>query len=66
MLYKLSELLRIRYLRENPGCAESDATMFTLGYITQFVDNNINNDLEGKINARIEKVIRSMPRVREN
>lgn len=41
LVYKLSELIRIRFLRENPGAAESDATMFALGYITQFIDNNI-------------------------
>ena len=44
LVYKLSELIRIRFLRENPGAPESDATMFALGYITQFIDNNIGKD----------------------
>ena len=41
LVYKLSELVRIRFLQENPGAPESNATMFALGYITQFIDNNI-------------------------
>ena len=44
LVYKLSELIRIRFLRENPGAPESDATMFVLGYITTFIDNNIGKD----------------------
>ena len=46
LVYKLSELIRIRFLRENPGAPESDATMFALGYITQFFDNKIGKDQE--------------------
>lgn len=46
LVYKLSELIRIRFLRENPDAPESDATMFVLSYITQFIDNNIGKDLE--------------------
>ena len=44
LVYKLSELIRIRFLRENPDATESHATMFALGYITQFIDNNIGKD----------------------
>ena len=49
LVYKLSELIRIRFLRENPGASDSDATMFVLGYIIQFIDNNIGKDQKLKI-----------------
>ena len=55
LVYKLSELVRIRYLRENPGSPESDATMFVLGYILQFVDNNIGKDHDTQ-NALIRRI----------
>ena len=55
LVYKLSELIRIRFLRENPGAPESDATMFVLGYITQFIDNNIGKDQELQ-NALIKRI----------
>ena len=44
LAYKLSELIRNRFLRENPDAPESDATMFVLGYIIHFIDNNIGKD----------------------
>ena len=44
LVYKLSELIRIRFLRENPGSSESDATMFVLSYIIHFTDINIGKD----------------------
>lgn len=55
LVYKLSELIRIRFLRENPDAPESDATMFVLGYITQFIDNNIGKDQELQ-NALIKRI----------
>ena len=55
LVYKLSELIRIRFLRENPDAPESDATMFALGYITQFIDNNIGKDQELQ-NALIKRI----------
>ena len=55
LVYKLSELVRIRYLRENPGSPESDAMMFALGYITQFIDSNIGKDQELQ-NALIKRI----------
>lgn len=62
LVYKLSELIRIRFLRENPGAAESDATMFTLGYITQFIDNNIGKDqeLQNVLIRRITKIEKAL------
>lgn len=58
LIYKLSKLIRIRFLRENPGAPESDATMFVLGYITQFIDNNIGKDqeLQNVLVKRIAKI----------
>ena len=58
LVFKLSELIRIRFLRENPDASESDATMFTLGYITQFIDNNIGKDqeLQNVLVKRITKI----------
>ena len=58
LVYKLSELIRIRFLRENPGAPESNATMFALGYITQFIDNNIGKDqkLQNVLINRISKI----------
>lgn len=44
LVYKLSELVRIRYLRENPDSSYSDASTFVLGYIIHFTDNNIGKD----------------------
>lgn len=55
LVYKLSELIRIRFLRENPGAPESDATRFVLGYITLFIDNNIGKDQELQ-NALIKRI----------
>ena len=60
LVYKLSELIRIRFLQENPGAPEYRATMFVLGYITQFIDNNIGDGLENKLIQRIDTVMRSM------
>ena len=60
LVYKLSELVRIRILSENPGAPESNATMFALGYITQFIDNNIGDGLENMLIHRIDSVTRSM------
>ena len=60
LVYKLSELIRIRFLRENPDATEYHATMFVLGYITQFIDNNIGDGLENKLIQRIDTVMRSM------
>ena len=57
LVYKLSELIRIRFLRENPGAPESDAKMFALGYITQFIDNNIGKDQELQ-NVLIDRIIK--------
>lgn len=58
LVYKLSELIRIRFLRENPDASESDATMFALGYITQFIDNNIGKEqeLQNVLVKRITKI----------
>ncbi len=58
LVFKLSELIRIRFLRENPDAPESDATMFALGYITQFIDNNIGKDqeLQNVLIKRIAKI----------
>ena len=58
LVFKLSELVRIRFLRENPDAPESDATMFALGYITQFIDNNIGKDqeLQNVLVKRITKI----------
>lgn len=55
LVWKLSELVRIRFLRENPGAPESGATMFVLGYITQFIDRNIGKDQELQ-NALIKRI----------
>ena len=46
------------FLRENPDAPESDATMFALGYITQFIDNNIGKDqeLQNVLVKRITKI----------
>lgn len=55
LVYKLSELIRIRFLRENPGSPDSDATLFVLGYITQFIDSNIGKDQELQ-NALIKRI----------
>lgn len=55
IVYKLSELIRIRFLRENPDAPESDATLFVLGYITQFIDSNIGKDQELQ-NALIKRI----------
>ena len=60
LVYKLSELIRIRFLRENPDATEYHATMFVLGYITQFIDNNIGDGLKNKLIQRIDTVMRSM------
>ena len=60
LVHKLSALIRIRFLRENPGATESDAKMFALGYITQFIDNNIGDGLENMLIHRIDSVTRSM------
>ena len=49
LVYKLSELIRIRFLRENPGASDSDAPTFVLGYITKFIDINIGKDQELQI-----------------
>ena len=58
LAYKLSELIRNRFLRENPDAPESDATMFALSYITQFIDNNIGKeqDLQTVLTNRIIKI----------
>ena len=58
LVFKLSELIRIRFLRENPDAPESDATMFALSYITQFIDNNIGKeqDLQTVLINRIIKI----------
>ena len=58
LVYKLSELVRIRFLRENPDASESDATRFALGYITLFIDNNIGKDqeLQNVLVKRITKI----------
>jgi hypothetical protein len=58
LVFKLSELIRIRFLRENPDAPESDATMFVLSYITQFIDNNIGKDqeLQNVLVKRITKI----------
>ena len=55
LVYKLSKLIRIRFLRENPGSPDSDATLFVLGYITQFIDSNIGKDQELQ-NALIKRI----------
>lgn len=55
LVWELSKLVRIRFLRENPGAPESDATMFVLGYITQFIDRNIGKDQELQ-NALIKRI----------
>ena len=55
LVYKLSELIRIRFFRENPDATEYHATMFVLGYITQFIDNNIGKDQELQ-NALIRRI----------
>lgn len=55
LVYKLSELVRIRFLRDNPGSPDSDATLFVLGYITQFIDSNIGKDQELQ-NALIKRI----------
>ena len=55
LVYKLSELVRIRFLRENPGSPDYDATLFVLGYITQFIDSNIGKDQELQ-NALIKRI----------
>lgn len=60
LVYKLSELVRIRYLKENPDASESDAVAFALGYVTQFIDNNIGEGLENMLIHRIDSVTRSM------
>ena len=60
LVYKLSELIRIRFLRENPDATEYHATMFVLGYITQFIDNNIGDGLEYELIQRIDTVMRSL------
>ena len=57
LVYKLSELIRIRFLRENPDAPESYATMFALGHITQFIDNNIGKDQELQ-NVLIDRIIK--------
>ena len=57
LVYKLSELVRIRFLRDNPGSPDSDATLFVLGYITQFIDNNIGKDQELQ-NVLIDRIIK--------
>ena len=49
LVYKLSELVRIRFLRDNPDSSYSDASMFVLGYITKFIDINIGKDQELQI-----------------
>ena len=58
LVYKLSELIRIRFLRENPDASESDATRFALSYITLFIDNNIGKDqeLQNVLVKRITKI----------
>lgn len=60
LVYKLSKLIRIRFLRDNPGASESDAVAFALGYITQFIDDNIGDGLENMLIRRIDRVTRSM------
>ena len=60
LVYKLSELVRIRFLRENPEASESNATTFALGYITQFIDSNNGDGLENMLIHRIDSVTRSM------
>ena len=60
LVHKLSELVRIRFLRENPEASYSDASTFALGYITQFIDNNIGDGLENMLIHRIDSVTRSM------
>lgn len=60
LVYKLSELIRIRFLRENPDATESDAVAFALGYVVQFVDSNIGDGLENMLIHRIDSVTRSM------
>ena len=55
LVYKLSKLIRIRFLRENPGSPDSDATLFVLGYNTQFIDSNIGKDQELQ-NALIKRI----------
>lgn len=60
LVYKLSELIRIRFLRENSDASESDAVTFALGYVVQFVDNNIGDELENMLVHRINSVTRSM------
>ena len=58
LVFKLSELIRIRFLRENPDASESDATLFALGYITHFIDKNIGKDqeLQNVLVKRITKI----------
>ena len=55
LVYKLSELVRIRFLRENPEASYSDASTFVLGYITKFIDINIGKDQELQ-NALIKRI----------
>ena len=57
LVHKLSELIRIRFLRENPGAPESDATLFVLGYIMNFIDSNIGKDQELQ-NVLIDRIIK--------
>lgn len=54
LFYKLSELIRIRFLRENPSSADV-APLFVLGYMTQFIDSNIGKDQELQ-NALIKRI----------